>query len=80
MSTSQKASRKNTDIKFLDIGHLPLYNEDLKAPDEPLEVQQLRKELQEADAILISTCQYNFSISPALKNAIDWPSVGVNEW
>lgn len=94
------------DFKILDIGDLPLYNEDLVvegalaalpltqesepaaltttrvvcAGIEPETVQNLRRELHEASAVLISACQYNFSISAALKNVIDWSSVGVNEW
>ena len=117
MRAASKYIPADAEFKVLDIGNLPLYNEDLKidgmllapspcgdistpgvlpqipfkVPDfeadsrcatgvDPPEVQQLRLELQQADAILISTCQYNFTISPALKNAIDWASVGVNEW
>ena len=36
----------------------------------------LKKKIKEADAILISTPEYNYSIPGALKNAIDWAFAG----
>lgn len=52
---------------------IPPYDDDeLQAPPAP--VQRLRDEVAAADAILISTPEYNHSIPGQLKNALDWLS------
>ena len=56
---------------FLD---LPLFNSDIK--DFPESVTKWRELAKSADAFIIATNEYNFSISGVLKNAIDWASVG----
>jgi chromate reductase len=54
---------------------MPLYDGDLEASQGmPEAAKKLRRLLLESDAILISTPEYNGSISAALKNAIDWAS------
>lgn len=53
---------------------VPLFNQDLEAQDPPAAVAQLAREIREADAVLIASPEYNFSISGVLKNAIDWMS------
>ena len=53
---------------------LPAYDQDLDVAPAPPEVRQLRDALGAADAILISTPEYNHSIPGALKNALDWAS------
>jgi chromate reductase len=53
---------------------LPYYDEDLDVDPVPESVAALRRAVAEADALLISTPEYNASIPGALKNAIDWAS------
>jgi chromate reductase, NAD(P)H dehydrogenase (quinone) len=53
---------------------LPAYDQDLDVAPAPPEVRQLRDALAAADAILVSTPEYNHSIPGALKNALDWAS------
>jgi chromate reductase, NAD(P)H dehydrogenase (quinone) len=54
---------------------LPLFNEDLESTDGgPEAVRRLRREVGQADALLIATPEYNQSIPGPLKNAIDWLS------
>jgi chromate reductase len=50
------------------------YDEDLDSEPTPAGAARLRRELQEADAVLIATPEYNSSIPGQLKNAIDWAS------
>ena len=60
--------------QFLEIGDLPLYNEDLDievAPEPPAEWARFRREVRESDAILFVTPEYNRSVPAPLKNAID---------
>lgn len=55
------------------LGELPLYDEELEH-DAPESVRHLREAWASADAILISTPEYNGSVPGGLKNAIDWAS------
>ena len=54
---------------------IPPYDADDDLPgDQPLAVQHFKDALDSADAILISTPEYNSSIPGVLKNALDWAS------
>jgi chromate reductase len=50
-----------------------MFNPDYEKPF-PEAVVEFRTRLEEANALLIATPEYNSSISGALKNAIDWAS------
>jgi chromate reductase len=57
------------------IADIPPYNEDARqASGLPHSVAVLRAAIKAADALLIATPEYNFSIPGVLKNAIDWAS------
>ncbi len=56
------------------LGELPVYDADLDVAPAPPQVRQLRDAIAAADAILISTPEYNHSIPGVLKNALDWAS------
>lgn len=62
--------------------NLPLYNGDDEARDGvPALVQTLADQIANADAVLISTPEYNYAPSGVLKNALDWVSrVDGNPW
>lgn len=68
-------------FKFVEIGDLPLYNEDLWA-NPPESVLRMKREVEAADAVLFVTPEYNRYFSPAIKNAIDWGTRpwGKNSW
>ena len=54
---------------------LPLYNGDLEASEGlPESVMRLKKLFLQHQGLLISAPEYNSSITPLLKNAIDWVS------
>ena len=60
---------------------LPLYDGDLEAEGIPAEVMTLAEQIRDADAVVISTPEYNKMISGVLKNALDWVSrSGVKPW
>jgi chromate reductase len=68
-------------FKPLEIGDLPLYNEDDDAnPSEP--VRRLKGEIAAASGLLFVTPEYNRSIPGVLKNALDNASrpYGQNAW
>lgn len=56
--------------EIVEIGGLPLYNEDLE-PTPPQPWVEFRNQVRDAHAILFATPEYNRSIPGALKNAID---------
>src|SRR5687768_2813598 len=56
------------------LASLPPYDQDLDVAPAPPEVRRLRDALAAADAVLISTPEYNSSIPGVLKNALDWAS------
>jgi len=62
-------------IEAFPIGEIPLYDEDLRQESGfPPPVAALRAAILAADALLIASPEYNFSIPGVLKNAIDWAS------
>ncbi len=62
---------KSLDCTIVEIGDLPLYNEDLDQAGPPPEWSRLREQIKSRDAILFLTPEYNRSIPGGLKNAID---------
>ena len=61
-------------LRIRTLEDIPIYNEDVRARGYPEPVQALRDEIAAADALLIVTPEYNYSIPGVLKNAIDWAS------
>lgn len=51
---------------------IPAFDPGLDKDTPPEAVADLRKQLNEADAIIICTPEYAFGVPGALKNAIDW--------
>jgi chromate reductase len=56
-----------------ELAAIPLFNEDLES-EPPASVTHFRRAAASADALLISTPEYNWSIPGVLKNSIDWLS------
>ena len=56
------------------LGAVPLFNEDLETGPAPDAVADMRELIDESDALLIATPEYNRSIPGVLKNALDWAS------
>ena len=61
-------------IEAADIANIPLYNEDVRAQGFPESVTRLREQIAGADAVLLVSPEYNYSVPGVLKNAIDWAS------
>jgi chromate reductase len=60
-------------VEWEGLAGLPAFDEDLEsAPPEP--VQEFLDAVEDADALLIATPEYNASLPGALKNALDWAS------
>src|SRR5690606_41989399 len=68
-------------LELLDIGNLPMFNEDLEATP-PSEWVAFREKIAAVDGLLFLTPEYNRSVPGVLKNAIDVGSrpYGQNFW
>jgi chromate reductase len=61
-------------LEIFDLAPIPLFNEDVLRAGAPEPVQLFKERIAAADALLIATPEYNYSIPGVLKNAIDWAS------
>src|SRR5215211_3428779 len=60
-------------IEIFELDGIPGFNQD-EEQNPPAKVVELKRRIREADAVLIVTPEYNYSIPGVLKNAIDWAS------
>ena len=60
-------------LEIFDIDGIPAFNQDIEG-DMSLKVKEFKSKVREADALLIATPEYNYSVPGVLKNAIDWAS------
>lgn len=67
---------EGVNLEIEDLSSIPFFNEDLEAEGIPQVVVDFKQKIANADAILIATPEYNYSIPPVLKNALDWASRG----
>lgn len=71
------ARAAGAEVTFLDFRDLPmpLFDEDLEAKEGiPTNVRKFKDLMLANQGLLIASPEYNSSISPLLKNAIDWAS------
>lgn len=63
-------------VTIYDLRDIPFYNSDDEGGDGamPAAVVAFRQAIADADALLIATPEYNYSVPGVLKNAIDWAS------
>jgi chromate reductase, NAD(P)H dehydrogenase (quinone) len=68
-------------LEIFDLEGIPPFSEDLEQ-QPPEKVKLFKEKIRAADAILIATPEYNYSMPGVLKNAIDWASrpYGDNAW
>jgi len=59
-----------------DISDIPLYNADSAADGRPASVEALRTLVRSADGIVFASPEYNWSVTGAMKNTVDWLSLG----
>ena len=67
---------EGTELEIIDLSGLPFLNEDVEAAGVPEVVLRFKEQLAGCDGVLIATPEYNYSIPPVLKNALDWASRG----
>ncbi len=74
LRTAKEEAPDEMNIEIFELGDIPLFNEDVEAQGDPEPVQQLKDAIDQADAVLIATPEYQHSMSGVLKNALDWAS------
>jgi len=84
-AAAAKAQALGAEVELVDLADfpIPLYDGDLEAEQGvPANVRLVRDKLLAADGFLFACPEYNGSITPLLKNVIDWtsrPEEGVAE-
>lgn len=71
-----RAARANlpdgASLEIADLTDIPFYNQDIV--ERPAAVSRLLAQIGEADALVLASTEYNYSLAPALKNILDWAS------
>ncbi len=73
LRAAQQLVPDGVSLEIFDLEGIPPFNQDDEA-HPPERVAQFKQRIRAADAILIVTPEYNYSIPGVLKNAIDWAS------
>ncbi len=69
---AQANAPEGSNITIADLSAVPFYNADIT--EKPAAVVTLLEQIGAADALIFGCPEYNYSIAPALKNALDWAS------
>jgi chromate reductase len=64
---------EDTSLEIFELEGIPPLNQEQEA-SPPERVKEFKKRIKAADALLIATPEYNYSVPGVLKNAIDWAS------
>lgn len=73
LQAASKMMPTNSKLEVFDLEGIPPFNQDYEN-QPPEKVKEFKNKIRSADAILIATPEYNYSIPGVLKNAIDWAS------
>ena len=73
LRAAQEMAPPDAEVRIFDLEGLPLFNADME--DQPVEkVREFKAAIRAADALLIATPEYNYSMPGVLKNALDCAS------
>lgn len=59
-------------MEIADLTDIPFYNQDIA--EKPASVSRVLAQIAVADALVLGSTEYNYSLAPALKNILDWAS------
>jgi len=62
---------QGSQLILADITDIPFY---VEGAAKPHSVEELARLVREADGVVLAVPEYNYSVAPALKNALDWLS------
>jgi chromate reductase len=70
LNAAQEMIPAEAKLEIFDLAGIPLFNQDLE--NQPVErVKEFKAAIRAADALLIATPEYNYSMPGVLKNALD---------
>lgn len=72
LKTAQQLLPQGVSLEIADLTEVPFFNADLTT--KPAAVVALLASMEQADGFIFACPEYNYSIAPALKNALDWAS------
>jgi chromate reductase len=64
---------ENVEMEVFDLEGIPPFNQD-NEHNQPPKVKEFKEKIRNADALLIATPEYNYSVPGVLKNVFDWAS------
>ena len=70
LNAAVELAPENTEIEVFNLEGIPLFNQDLEL-QPPSIVREFKEKIKAADALLIVTPEYNYSMSGVIKNALD---------
>jgi chromate reductase len=70
LRAARETAASDVNLEIFDLGGIPLFNQDME--NHPTEkVKEFKAAIRAADALLIATPEYNYSMPGVLKNALD---------
>lgn len=73
MRAAVELAPEDATIEVFNLEGITPFNQDLESPPPPA-VKEFKAKIRKADALLIASPEYNYSVLGVLKNAIDWAS------
>lgn len=72
LRAAQSKLPAETCLEIADLSDIPFYNQDII--EKPAAVNRVLAQISAADALVLASTEYNYSMAPALKNILDWAS------
>lgn len=72
LKTAQQLLPQGVTLEIADLTEVPFFDADLIT--KPAAVVALLAAMEQADGFIFACPEYNYSLAPALKNALDWAS------
>lgn len=72
LRAAQASLPAGASLEIADLTDIPFYNQDIV--EKPAAVSRVLAQIGQADALVLASTEYNYSLAPALKNILDWAS------
>ena len=72
LRAAQASLPEGVTMEIADLTDIPFYNQDIT--EKPESVRRVLAQIAAADALVLASTEYNYSMAPALKNILDWAS------
>ncbi len=72
LRAAQASLPEGVTMEIADLTDIPFYNQDIT--EKPESIKRVLAQIAAADALVMTSTEYNYSMAPALKNILDWAS------